>query len=118
MRDLRNGPLWSRVIAIREAGVPMDTAAESLHVTIEELRAAGAVWAAVDAKPPMVAGDGTTTCPRCGHEAWPVVYGMWIPSYDGPEPKVIRAGCVIEPGRPDWQCLNDDCEYSWCVWDA
>ena len=95
----------------------MDTAAELLRVTLDELSAAGAVWAAVEVEPTVVAGDGTTTCPRCSHEAWPVAYGMWIPSHDGPEPKVIRAGCVIEPGSADWQCMDENCGYTWCVWE-
>ncbi|MHA7143794.1 hypothetical protein ACX80U_03650 [Arthrobacter sp. TmT3-37] len=68
----------------------------------------------------------TTSCPRCGHEAWPIAYGMVPPSVQEENPRVVYAGCVMseewrpdpatgEPryGTPEWECQKSGCRHRW-----
>ncbi|MGM0930082.1 MAG: hypothetical protein ACQEXN_10265 [Actinomycetota bacterium] len=81
-----------------------------------ELVGAVGPWIAVETKRASVKKDGTTVCPRCGYEAWPVRFGMWIPDPENPDPKAVMAGCVITVGQdPQWSCQNPECEYQWRV---
>ncbi|QTG82575.1 hypothetical protein [Arthrobacter crystallopoietes] len=115
MRDLRNTPEWNALAELRRRGVPVETAAGLFGYSKEEVLRAFGRWAAVEKKKPKVAKDGTTMCPRCGHEAWPVRFGMWVPQPDKPAPKAVMAGCVIGPDEPDWACQNEECGYEWRV---
>ncbi|MCQ2001471.1 sigma factor-like helix-turn-helix DNA-binding protein [Arthrobacter zhaoxinii] len=63
---------------------------------------------------PAETEDDTTTCPRCSHDAWPIVRGLWAHDPDNPEPKVWRAGCVVISDDPrTWHCMNNACGYEW-----
>lgn len=76
----------------------------------------------------MPAKEGTlvTTCPVCGYEAWPLVYGMVSSRAREENLKTEFAGCVVlversvDPstgevlsGRPKWACQNVGCRYRW-----
>lgn len=66
----------------------------------------------------------TRRCPICGHEAWPIAYGMMVPSAWETMPKTEFAGCVVtqaknvypatgavEFGVPKWACQNPECRH-------
>lgn len=115
MTDLRNHPEWRLMVQMREAGYPIDKVAAFFELSEYDLRRAFGSWTAVERIRPKVAKDGTTVCPRCGNEAWPVIYGMWVPDPDNPEPKAVMAGCLVGGDDPDWNCTHDDCGYEWRV---
>ncbi|GAB3523501.1 hypothetical protein [Arthrobacter monumenti] len=66
-------------------------------------------------------------CPVCGHESWPIAYGMMTPDAMEELPaETVFAGCAvveeqrvypatgqIEYGVPSWQCQNDQCRHQW-----
>lgn len=66
-------------------------------------------------------------CPVCGHESWPIAYGMMGPdAWEKMPRETAFAGCVvvtgprenpdtgaIEYGAPEWQCQNEHCGYEW-----
>lgn len=68
----------------------------------------------------------TKACPICGHEAWPLAFGM-IPSNEQARmPKTEFAGCCIELvqrinpvtgevefAAPEWACQNRACGHWW-----
>ncbi|EMY35406.1 hypothetical protein D477_004496 [Arthrobacter crystallopoietes BAB-32] len=113
--DLRNSPIWQCVIELHRQGVSLDRVSKALRIPAEEIARAIGTWTGVECKRPKVAKDGTTICPRCAKEAWPVRFGMWIPERDKPAPKAVMAGCVIGPDAPEWACQNDGCGYNWRV---
>lgn len=68
----------------------------------------------------------TSKCSVCGHEAWPVAYGMIMPDILEEHPKTEYAGCVVmeevriypatgkvEIGVPQWACQNPDSRHRW-----
>ncbi|MEN8583107.1 hypothetical protein ABFP37_10405 [Burkholderia sp. RS01] len=68
----------------------------------------------------------TMECPVCGHEAWPIMYGMVMPDARDENPKTEFAGCCIdyeqrvypatgnvEMGIPEWACQNRECRHRW-----
>jgi hypothetical protein len=68
----------------------------------------------------------TRPCPLCGHEAWPIIYGMVLPDTMEQYPKAEFAGCVVleelriypstgkvESGVPEWSCQNPACGHRW-----
>lgn len=114
-RDLRDTPEWPLLLELHHQGAPLDKVSELVGFSQEEIVKTFGGWTGVERTRPKRAKDGTTTCPKCGHEAWPVRYGMWLPDRGKPAPKVVMAGCVIEPDAPQWTCLYVDCGYEWRV---
>lgn len=114
-RDLRDTPEWPLLVELHHQGAPLDEVSELLGFSQEEIVRAFGGWTGVERTRPKTGKDGTTTCPKCEHEAWPVRYGMWIQERDKPAPKAVMAGCVIEPDAPQWSCMNDECGYEWRV---
>jgi hypothetical protein len=113
--DLRNSQLWPRVVELHRQGISLRRVSRALRIPAEEIVRAMGGWTGVERKRPKVAKDGSTICPRCANEAWPVRFGMWIPERDKPAPKAVMAGCVIGPDAPEWACQNDECGYNWRV---
>jgi hypothetical protein len=48
------------------------------------------------------------TCPECGAEAVPIVYGLPGPELWDQEDagRVVLGGCVLEAENPDWACMG------------
>lgn len=68
----------------------------------------------------------TRNCPICGHESWPIAYGMMFEADQQAMPKTVFAGCCLEmsmrnnavTGEPEmgiaeWECQNPDCRHQW-----
>ncbi|MDQ6753999.1 MAG: hypothetical protein M3017_11425 [Actinomycetota bacterium] len=73
-----------------------------------------------------VQAPATKNCPICGHEAWPIAYGMMFEADQQAMPKTVFAGCCLEmsmrnnpvTGGPEtgiaqWECQNPDCGHRW-----
>ena len=67
------------------------------------------------------------SCPVCGHESWPIAYGMITPDDMAQHPKTEFAGCCIvheerlnrrtgqlEYGVPEGACQNVACRHRRC----
>ncbi|HEY8294248.1 MAG TPA: hypothetical protein VIG41_02820 [Micrococcaceae bacterium] len=72
-----------------------------------------------------VQASDTRKCPVCGHEAWPIAYGMMTADQEQ-TPKTVYAGCCLqmlarvnpltgeqEMGIAEWECQNPDCGHQW-----
>jgi hypothetical protein len=55
------------------------------------------------------------TCPECGAEGVPIIYGLvtpdWVESEEAARGAVL-GGCVIEPESPNWACKGP-VEHRW-----
>jgi hypothetical protein len=59
----------------------------------------------------------TRKCPKCGHTAFKIVYGMVFGDAREKSTNVEFAGCVMEI-REDgtvakWSCQNPECRHRW-----
>ncbi|MCG2620867.1 hypothetical protein LVY72_02940 [Arthrobacter sp. I2-34] len=115
MTDLRMHHEWPLLVQMKEAGFPLEQVVAFFGFREEDIRKAFGGWVAVESTRPKVAQDGTTACPRCSHEAWPVQFGMWAHDPDNPDPKAFMAGCVVGGDDPEWRCTGEDCGYEWRV---
>lgn len=56
-------------------------------------------------------------CPVCGHEAWPIAYGMVGPDAAKEDPKTVFAGCVMvmddDGYAAEWRCQSELCGHEW-----
>ena len=54
-----------------------------------------------------------TTCPKCCHNAIPIMYGYPSPEmFEAAEAgKIALGGCVIGDNDPDWKCA--ECDHVW-----
>ena len=68
----------------------------------------------------------TRNCPVCGHEAWPIAYGMMTADAQARSTKTVFAGCCLkiesrinpqtglpEMGTAEWGCQNPACGHQW-----
>jgi hypothetical protein len=79
-----------------------------------------------EAKAEKKRASAVRQCTVCGHEAWPIVFGMVLPGDRQDYAKAEFAGCCVvheerlnprtgqlEYGVPEWVCQNAECRHRW-----